>query len=73
MSDPNLPRPRGFRDLVPWADPYIASLLAKLHRTAALEDGLSASAAGELPPPLDENDRQEPWEADWSPRNWPRH
>ncbi|MGA7104666.1 MAG: hypothetical protein WBX49_04905, partial [Candidatus Deferrimicrobiaceae bacterium] len=49
MSDPFLPRDGGFRDLVPWADPYIAALIENLRRSAAMEDELHA----ELPPPLD--------------------
>jgi hypothetical protein len=73
MSDPFVPREGGFRDLVPWADPYIASLVEKLRRTAAIEEALSTSdARSELPPPLEEGDPRETWEADWSPRNWPR-
>jgi hypothetical protein len=59
-----------FRDLVPWADPYIAALMDKLRR----ESSARAGAVGELPPPLDsENaERDSTWQADWSPRNWPR-
>lgn len=59
MSDPYLPQPKGFRDLVPWADPYIASLLEKLSHTAARE-GLYAERPDSEP------------RAEWSPRNWPR-
>ena len=73
MSDPFVPREGRFRDLVPWADPYIAALIEKLRRTAAVEEALDAAdATSELPPPLDRDDRRESWEADWSPRNWPR-
>jgi hypothetical protein len=73
MSDPFEPRTRGFRDLVPWADPYIASLVEKLRRLAAAEDESEARGArAEVPPPLDKNDRPQTWQADWSPRNWPR-
>ena len=72
-SDPFLPREGGFRDLVPWADPYIAALVEKLRRASALADDLDASdAMNELPPPLGKDDRRETWQADWSPRNWPR-
>ena len=74
MSDPFDPRMRGLRDLVPWADPYIASLVEKFRQLAALEDDVeSGRSRGELPPPLDKNDRPGTWQADWSPRNWPRN
>jgi hypothetical protein len=73
MSEGFVPRDRGFRDLVPWADPYIAALVERLRRVAALEEELNApEVSGELPPPLDKEDRDDRWEADWSPRNWPR-
>jgi hypothetical protein len=72
MSDPFLPQPREFRDLVPWADPYIAALLEKLRQRAVFEDELAARVSAELPPPLDKNDRGDAWRADWSERNWPR-
>lgn len=72
MSDPFLPRDGGFRDLVPWADPYIAALVEKLRRDAQREESLATDARNELPPPLGQNDRDSTWEADWSPRNWPR-
>lgn len=64
----------GFRDLVPWADPYIAALLEKLRRAAAAEEfeARTSDPACELPPPLDTNDRGDRWQVDWSPRNWPR-
>jgi hypothetical protein len=73
MSDP-FPHPDGFRDLVPWADPYIAALLEKLRRQAADEefDTLGGDPACELPPPLDKDGRGDKWQADWSERNWPR-
>jgi hypothetical protein len=72
-SDPYLPAPRGFQDLVPWADPYIAALLRKLAHTAALEEAEArAPERCEQPPPLDKTDREVRWQADWSPRNWPR-
>jgi hypothetical protein len=81
MADPYLPQPREFQDLVPWADPYIASLLHKLQRSARAE-GLHAAVdtysdynddvVNDLPPPLDKNDRQDQWRPDWSHRNWPR-
>jgi hypothetical protein len=73
MSDPFAGRARGFRDLVPWADPYIASLVEKLRQLAALEDDVdSRRTRGELPPPLDNDERPQTWQTDWSPRNWPR-
>jgi hypothetical protein len=78
MTDPYLPPQREFRDLVPWADPYIAALLGKLRRTAAAESGLRSAFGAddyldaELPPPLDKEDREDHWQPDWSPRNWPR-
>jgi hypothetical protein len=72
MSDPFQPQEREFRDLVPWADPYIAALLEKLRQRAAFEDELAAKVAAELPPPLDKSDRGDRWEADWSGRAWPR-
>lgn len=82
MSDPYLPQPREFRDLVPWADPYIASLLNKLQRTAQAEglhgddlygeDIYSGELVDDLPPPLDKDDRQDSWRPDWSHRHWPR-
>ena len=79
MSDPYLPRTESFRDLSPFADPYIASLMEKLERTAALEESMSGDPSfanqyetGELPPPLDKEDRNQPWEADWSRRHRPR-
>lgn len=80
MSDPYSPQRKGFADLVPWADPYIAALIDKLRREEAADeteplqgnDSLDWSqAAGELPPPLGDQ-RDLPWQADWSPRNWPR-
>jgi len=70
-SDPYLPGPRGFEDLVPWADPYIASLLTKLGH-AAQREHRGSRVSNELPPPLDKGDRGNTWQADWSPRNWPR-
>jgi hypothetical protein len=72
MSDPFLPRDGGFRDLVPWADPYIAALIENLRRSAAQEDALDSDPRNELPPPLDRDDSNENWQVDWSPRNWPR-
>lgn len=84
MSDPYLPRTESFRDLSPFADPYIASLIENLERTAALEASMEGDASygnhyepnryetGELPPPLDKEDRNQPWEADWSRRHRPR-
>jgi hypothetical protein len=73
MREDFLPPDRRFRDLVPWADPYIAALVERLRRVAAVEEALdSRDVTGELPPPLDKDDRDHRWEADWSPRNWPR-
>jgi hypothetical protein len=74
MSDPFFPDSGGFRDLVPWADPYIAALLERLRRAAADEESEARArdAACELPPPLDTDNRGDKWQADWSPRNWPR-
>jgi hypothetical protein len=62
---------RGFHDLVPWADPYIAALIDKLRHA---EDSDESSEVDELPPPLDNGDpsRDTTWQPDWSPRNWPR-
>ena len=38
MSDTSGHRPAtGFRELLPWADPYIASLIDKLRRSAGCE------------------------------------
>ena len=65
----------GFAELVPWADPYIAALIEKLRRSVEFsEKADSSDAVGELPPPLgnDDPNRDDPWQADWSPRNWPR-
>ncbi len=63
----------GFRDLVPWADPYIAALIEKLRAEADSEGVSHGETVDELPPrstggPADRND----WRPDWSPRNWPR-
>jgi hypothetical protein len=74
MSDPFDPRPRdGFRDLVPWADPYIAALIAKLRRAADC-DARESAIVDELNPPLEsrENERDGRWPGEWTPRNWPR-
>src|SRR4051812_18769893 len=68
MTDPFDARSgEAFRDLIPWADPYIAALMEKLRQAQRLEP------TDELPPPLSGNpDRELPWQADWSQRNWPR-
>ncbi len=65
---------RGFHDLVPWADPYIAALIDKLRHADDLEEEASSDAVDELPPPLenDDSNRDTPFQPDWSPRNWPR-
>ena len=62
----------GFRDLVPWADPYIAALIEKLRRSATL-GVCDDEVVGELPPPLDSDDAgaDDGWPGSWSPRNWP--
>ncbi len=53
MTDPHEPQPQGaFRDLVPWADPYIVSLVEKLRNEQRAERSLS-NPRGELAPPLD--------------------
>jgi len=64
---------RGWHDLVPWADPYIAALIEKLRQSANEDERAEhPDAVGELPPPLPGGpDRDIPWQADWSPRNWP--
>jgi hypothetical protein len=65
----------GFQDLVPWADPYIAALIENLRRAEDFsEEADGSDAVDELPPPLgnDQDDRDDPWQADWSPSNWPR-
>ncbi|MGD9723229.1 MAG: hypothetical protein AB7O59_17990 [Pirellulales bacterium] len=73
MDDPYDPRPqRGFQELVPWADPYIAALIDKLRR----EDDWDRSErgpVGELPPPLDSSDDadNDHRRGGWAPRNWP--
>ncbi len=72
MNDPHdRSRRNGFNDLVPWADPYIAALVEKLRRS---DDFLDEEAVDELPPPLgsQDNERDEHWPHDWTPRNWPR-
>jgi len=87
ISDPlTVRRTEGFRDLVPWADPYITALIEKLRRT----DDWSADErssddrnrdewsdsdgrlSSELPPPLDSDSPGRGGRADsWRPRNWP--
>jgi hypothetical protein len=68
------PAADGFRDLVPWADPYIAALIDKLRNADDFsEEADGSEAVDELPPPIgDDPDQDVPWQADWSPRNWPR-
>ncbi len=49
----------GFRDLVPWGDPYIVGLLRKLQRqsgAALSEDWPDTNPRDEAPPPLLEPD-----------------
>lgn len=75
MSDSYGPRPPGgFRDLVPWGDPYIVALIEKLRRTDEFERASEREAASELPPPLDSDNPpgDDRWPTDWPPRRWPR-
>jgi hypothetical protein len=83
MSDPYLPAPREFQDLVPWADPYIASLLHKLgaesveassSRTTEYRPNHLGSSHLEATMPVNfaRDERQRPWRQDWMPRRWPR-
>lgn len=78
-------RADGYQELLPWADPYIVALIEKLrssqefadldHSTIdddALDDGAIDDAIDELPPPLESDNPNDAWQADWSPRNWPR-
>ena len=75
MNHPRGPRTAGFEDLIPWADPYISALIEKLRREceSEVDDEPTGESplASELPPPLNDH-RDAPWQADWSPRNWPR-
>ena len=73
MSDPlTVRRTEGFRDLVPWADPYITALIEKLRRTDEWSDS-DHQLSGELPPPLDSETPGRGGRADsWRPRNWPQ-
>jgi hypothetical protein len=59
----------GLQELLPWADPYIAALIEKLRSSAEFGE-----AHGELSPPLESDNPagDDAWQADWSPRNWPR-
>lgn len=62
----------GFEDLVPWADPYIASLIDKL-RAEAIRGGGDNDLVNELPPrETGGGPDHADWRPDWSPRNWPR-
>ncbi len=63
----------GFQELLPWADPYIAALIEKLRTSPEFADA-DVDAVDELPPPLESDNPagDEAWQADWSPRNWPR-
>lgn len=77
MSDPYLPAPRVFQDLVPWADPYIASLLHKLGAESSEAAPRTAEyrrshLEAETPQSLAPNERERPWRQDWMPRRWPR-
>ncbi|MEX2113606.1 MAG: hypothetical protein WD845_10500 [Pirellulales bacterium] len=71
MSDSMGRRPTtGFRELLPWADPYIASLIDKLRRSAGCDE-VDFVPRGELEPPLDSPDRRnDRWDGEWRPRNW---
>jgi hypothetical protein len=71
MSDNSGHRPAtGFRELLPWADPYIASLIDKLRRSAGC-DGVEFVPKSEVEPPLDSPDRySDRWDGQWRPRNW---
>ena len=82
MSDPYLPAPRAFQDLMPWADPYIASLLHKLGaESSEAAPRLAESRPDHLgsshlepygPANLASNERHRPWRQEWMPRRWPR-
>jgi hypothetical protein len=49
--------PYGFRDLVPWADPYIVELVRKLQRSSGeLLAPAGFDVRDEVPPPLLEPD-----------------
>ena len=71
MSEFNGRRPAtGFRELLPWADPYIASLIDKLRHSAGC-DGVDFVPKNEAEPPLDSPDRyNDRWDGQWHPRNW---
>jgi hypothetical protein len=72
MNDPFDPRPEdGLRDLVPWADPYIAALIDKLRR-AVENDRRENYLIDDVPPPQDsrDSDRDDP-PGQWTPRSWP--
>ncbi len=58
---------REFRDLVPWADPYIAALIEKLRRSDVSED-----PADDPDCPAPSSARGHRREPHWAPRNWPR-
>ena len=59
MSDTlHSPTREGFRDLMPWADPYIVALIEKLRNDAEDDDG---DAVAELPPSLDDRFTRRPW------------
>ena len=60
-----------FRDLVPWADPYIVALLNKLRGAHEIaEAAAGCDAAGELPRPLGGGEHQTmPAPLGRSPRN----
>jgi hypothetical protein len=70
LAIPSLP---GFRDLVPWADPYIVQIIQKLQRAscgALVPDWPDTGLSAEAPPPLLEPNTETPL-----PRtrgDWPR-
>lgn len=83
LSDPYLPAPREFQDLMPWADPYIASLLHKLGAESSSESPVrtaeyrpnhlgSSHLEPGIPSSLSRNERERPWRQDWMPRRYPR-
>gem|GEM_PF-4789455 len=63
-----------FQDLVPWADPYIASLVEKVRRSGSLlKGGAAGQLRNEAAPPLgtDSPDLDHPSRRiDWSHRGY---
>jgi hypothetical protein len=58
----------GFHDLMPWGDPYIIALMAKLRQADAGEHADNDIVA-ELPPPLDSDGEDDYPGPDWSSRD----